>query len=299
MKVIELFSGIGAQTQALKNIGIEHEIVGVSDIDKFAHQSYEAIHGQTKNFGDIMEIDELPEADMWTYSFPCTDISLAGKQEGIKIGTRSGLLYEVERLLKISHRPKYLVLENVPNLVGEKHLPDFDRWLGRLDEFGYNTYWKILNAKDYGVPQNRKRIFAVSILKEHDDGTFEFPQPFEYSTSVHDLLEPPSEVEDYYYKVCPSMIKAIDEKKVKIIDNQNYSQTITTKQARWNNAGMLNDENGLRYLTTKECWRLMGFDDDAFSKAESVVSRLQLYKQAGNSIVVDVLEQIFAALLKK
>ena len=299
MKLIELFSGIGAQTQALKNIEVDHEVVGVSDIDKFAHQSYEAIHGPTKNFGDICEIKELPEADMWTYSFPCQDLSVAGKQAGINEGTRSGLLYEVERLLETSHRPKYLVLENVANLVGEKHLPDFNRWLDRLDEFGYNTYWKIIDARDYGIPQSRRRVFAVSILKEHDKGTFEFPAPFESTLTVHDLLEPSTEVEDYYYKVCPSMVKAINDKKVKLLDNQAHSQTITTKQARWNNAGMLNDSRGLRYLTTKECWRLMGFDDEAHEAASESVSRLQLYKQAGNSIVVDVLEQIFSALLKE
>jgi len=298
IKVIELFSGIGSQTQALKNINVEHEVVCVSDIDKFAHQSYEAIHGKTLNLGDICEIDELPEADLLTYSFPCTDLSVAGKQAGIKVGTRSGLLYEVERLLRISHKPKYLILENVANLVGKKHIDDFNLWLSKLNEFGYNTYWKVMNAKDYGVPQSRNRVFAVSILKEYDDGTFKFPMPFESEKSVHDLLEPPEDVDEYYYNLTPFVFKAIENKKIKVLDNQNHSQTITTKQARWNNAGMVTDDNGLRYLTPKECWRLMGFTDEAYEKAEAISTRSQLYKQAGNSIVVEVLEQIFSALLK-
>lgn len=122
IKVIELFSGIGAQRKALQRLGLEHEIVGVSEIDKYAHQSYEAIFGETDNFGDITKIEKLPYADLWTYSFPCTDISVSGKQLGLN-GTRSGLLYEVERLLNISkdnnEPPKYLLLENVKNLVGK------------------------------------------------------------------------------------------------------------------------------------------------------------------------------------
>lgn len=147
MKVIELFAGIGSQTQALKNIGVEHEVIGISEIDKYAIKSYEAIHGKVNNFGDITKIEKLPYCDLLTYSFPCQDISVAGKQEGIKEGTRSGLLYEVERLLEVSEKPKYLLLENVKNLVGKGHKADFDKWLNRLEEMGYNNYWKVLNGR--------------------------------------------------------------------------------------------------------------------------------------------------------
>src|SRR5574344_2114896 len=143
--IIELFSGIGAQRKALGNINLNHEVVGVSEIDKYAHKSYEAIFGETKNFGDITKIEKLPYADMWTYSFPCTDLSVAGKCLGFN-NTRSGLLYEVERLLNISQQnnelPKYLLLENVKNLVGKKFKAYFDKWLEYLDNLGYNTYWQ-------------------------------------------------------------------------------------------------------------------------------------------------------------
>lgn len=163
--VNELFSGIGSQRQALQRLGVPHRIVGISEIDKYAIQSYNAIFGETRNYGDIMQIEKLDYADLWTYSFPCTDISVAGRQEGIIKGvTRSGLLYEVQRLLEKSKEcnelPKYLLLENVKNLVGKKFKPQFDAWLEYLDALGYNTYWQVLNAKDYGVPQNREREYS-------------------------------------------------------------------------------------------------------------------------------------------
>lgn len=147
MKVIELFAGIGSQTQALKNIGIEHEVIGIAEIDKYAVKSYEAIHGEVNNLGDICKIERLPECDLLTYSFPCQDLSVAGKGAGIKEGTRSGLLLEVERLLEVSDKPKYLLMENVKNLVGKKNKPDFDRWCEKLESMGYTNYWKVLDGR--------------------------------------------------------------------------------------------------------------------------------------------------------
>lgn len=156
----------------------------------------------SRNLGDISKLEHLDYADFWTYSFPCTDISVAGKQEGIKQGqTRSGLLYEVQRLLERANKmlalPKYLMLENVKNLVGKKFKPQFDEWVAWLDELGYNTYWKVLNAKDCGVPQNRERVFAISIRKDIDDGKFEFPQPFDNGVRLKDFLE--DNVDEKYY----------------------------------------------------------------------------------------------------
>ena len=156
----------------------------------------------SRNLGDISKLEHLDYADFWTYSFPCTDISVAGKQEGIKQGqTRSGLLYEVQRLLERANKmlalPKYLMLENVKNLVGKKFKPQFDEWVAWLNELGYNTYWKVLNAKDYGVPQNRERVFAISIRKDIDNGKFEFPQPFDNGVRLKDVLE--DNVDEKYY----------------------------------------------------------------------------------------------------
>ena len=208
LRLIELFAGIGSQTQALKNIGVPHKVVAISEIDKYAIQSYEAIHGKVNNLGDIRAIEALPDADFWTYSFPCQDISVAGKGAGIKEGTRSGLLFEVERLLiraaEDGTLPKYLLLENVKNLVSKKFKADFDRWLSFLSSLGYTNYWQILNAKDYGIPQNRERVFCVSIRGDHTP--FVFPEKQELKLRLRDMID---EVVDEKYYLKESTIRSI------------------------------------------------------------------------------------------
>ena len=201
IKVITLFTGIGAQEAALKRLNIPFEVVGISEIDKHAIQSYEAINGPTFNYGDITKIPMLDYADLWTYSFPCQDLSVAGKQAGISEGTRSGLLLHVERLLEtavlLGNQPKYLLLENVKALVSKKFKPDFDRWLSKLDSLGYNNYWQVLNAKDYGVPQNRERVFVVSIRKDVDIKGYKFPEKIPLTRKLEDVSEPV--VDEKYY----------------------------------------------------------------------------------------------------
>ena len=208
LRLIELFAGIGSQTQALTNIGIAHKVVAISEIDKYAIQSYEAMHGKANNLGDIRKIEELSDADLWTYSFPCQDISVAGKGAGIKEGTRSGLLFEVERLLRVASEkgtlPKYLLLENVKNLVSKKFKADFDKWLDFLAELGYTNYWKVLNAKDYGIPQNRERVFCVSIRGEHKP--FVFPKPKELTIRLRDMID---EMVDERFYLKESTIRSI------------------------------------------------------------------------------------------
>ena len=199
LRLVELFAGIGSQTQALKNIGVPHEVVAISEIDKYAIKSYEAIHGKANNLGDIRQIKSLPAADLWTYSFPCQDISVAGKGAGIKEGTRSGLLFEVERLLNTAAQdgtlPKYLLLENVKNLVSKRFKADFDSWLSFLGQLGYSNYWQVMNAKDYDIPQNRERVFCVSIRGKHEP--FFFPQRRELILRLKDMLD--EEVDERYY----------------------------------------------------------------------------------------------------
>ena len=208
LRLIELFAGIGSQTQALTNIGIAHKVVAISEIDKYAIQSYETMHGIANNLGDIRKIEELSDADLWTYSFPCQDISVAGKGAGIKEGTRSGLLFEVERLLRVASEkgtlPKYLLLENVKNLVSKKFKADFDKWLDFLAELGYTNYWKVLNAKDYGIPQNRERVFCVSIRGEHKP--FVFPKPKELTIRLRDMID---ETVDERFYLKESTIRSI------------------------------------------------------------------------------------------
>ena len=196
LRVFEAFSGYGSQSIALRNLGIEHEVVAISEIDKYAIKAYEAIHGPTLNLGDISKIDvnDIPQHDLFTYSFPCQDLSVAGKQKGLGEGTRSGLLYECEKVIEHC-RPKYLLLENVKNLVGKKFKADFDKWLEYLEGLGYTNYWKVLNAKNYGVPQNRERVFVVSILGEHEP--FEWPTPIPLDKCISDILE--KQVDEKYY----------------------------------------------------------------------------------------------------
>lgn len=200
LTVNELFSGIGSQRKALERLGIPHEVVGIAEIDKYAIQSYEAIFGSTYNYGDISKVEKLNYADLWTYSFPCQDISVAGNQKGISQGTRSGLLFEVQRLLEVAKEegtlPKYLLLENVKNLVGKKFKSQFDSWLFCLDQLGYDNYWQVLNAKNYGIPQNRERVFVVSIRKDLNE-QFEFPQAEELTKRLADILE--DDVDEKYY----------------------------------------------------------------------------------------------------
>ena len=196
LRVFEAFAGYGSQSIALRNLGVEYEVVAISEIDKYAIKAYEAIHGPTNNLGDICKINpsDIPDHDLFTYSFPCQDLSVAGKQAGLGKGTRSGLLYECEKVIE-AKKPKYLLLENVKNLVGKKFKPQFDEWLEYLEGLGYTNYWQVLNAKNYGVPQNRERVFVVSILGEHEP--YEFLKPIPLDKCIADILE--DKVDEKYY----------------------------------------------------------------------------------------------------
>ncbi len=201
LKVVELFSGIGAQAEALKRSGIEHEVLAMCDIDKYSVISYRKLHGWTINLGDIKSVDGLPKVDLWTYSFPCTDISISGQMKGFEKGSNTGssLLWEVERLLKVSKAndtlPRFLLMENVKNIISKRFMPLFQKWIDFLTSLGYKSFYKVLNARDYGVPQNRERCFMLSVLDY--DGDFIFPETQELKTKLNDLLE--VEVEERYF----------------------------------------------------------------------------------------------------
>lgn len=200
LKVLELFSGIGSQHKALTNIGIK-SICTQCDIDKYAIRAYNAIHGETENLGNISLIDESKfvrdQWDLVTYSSPCQDFSFAGLQAGGEkgSGTRSSLLWEVEKVIN-SVRPKYLLMENVKALVSKKFSLCFEKWVETLNSYGYKTYWKVLNAKDFSIPQNRERVFAVSI-RDDINQEFVFPEGHKLQTRLKDVLE--TSVEPKYY----------------------------------------------------------------------------------------------------
>ena len=224
VKILSLFTGIGAFEKALDNLGVEYELVNYSEIDKYASKSYAAIHGvdESLNLGDITKINEkeLPEdIDLLTFGFPCQDISLAGKQKGLLnedgTKTRSGLFFDALRIIEET-QPKVAIAENVKNLVGKKFKDQFEIVLDSLEQAGYNNYWKVLNAKDYGIPQNRERVFIVSIRKDIDNGEFKFPKGFELKLRPKDMLD--DEVDEKYY---------IDNSRVEKILNSKFNQEKT------------------------------------------------------------------------
>lgn len=458
IRLIELFAGIGSQAKALERLGANFEHYRVVEFDKYAIKSYNAIHGTNFETSDITKItaDYLGIEDTWhykyivTYSFPCQDLSLAGKGKGMEkgSGTRSGLLWEVERLLnECKELPQILLMENVPQVHSKKNIEHFNKWITALQQLGYSNYYEDLNAKNYGIPQNRNRCFMVSILGDYE---YSFPKPFELKLKLKDMLqdnpngeynlqkmkkffiehsydmeakgngfrfEPHvktnaevakclttragSRMDDNFvidietnlnkfkfdttnkfiekvgenYYLSEKMIKYIvaDNDKWtgnndKALINKNIASTINTGEGRrrcdasnyissqledeanlkevlriknntkqgyleategdgvdissrmHHHRGMVQKEmiqtldtqstkgvvvkdkintNDLRIrkLTPLECFRLMGFDDEDFEKAAKVNSNTQLYKQAGNSIVVNVLEEIFKQLL--
>lgn len=197
LKVFEAFAGYGSQSMALRNIGVNHEVVGISEIDRYAIRAYKATHGEVTNYGDIQSIEwsDVPDFDLFTYSFPCTDISNAGQQAGFEegSGTRSSLLWECRKAIEEKH-PKYLLMENVKAITSKKFLPGLVKWQEFLSGQGYVNFIDVLNAKDYGVPQNRERCFLVSII---DAAWYQFPEPMELTLKLKDILEP--EVDEKYY----------------------------------------------------------------------------------------------------
>lgn len=205
IRLIELFAGIGSQAKALKNLGVEFEHWKVIEWDRFAVASYNAIHGTDFTTKDISQTHaedlEIKDRERYTYimtySFPCQDISGAGKGKGLDkgSGTRSGLLWEVERILdECKELPQVLLMENVPLLIGKKHIKNFQLWRSKLESLGYSNYVELLNSKDYGIPQNRNRCFMVSILGDY---YYSFPKKQKLNLKLKDMLE--EKVDEKYY----------------------------------------------------------------------------------------------------
>ena len=394
LKVLSLFSGIGAFEKALERERVLFKIMNFCEIDKYASKSYCAIHGVSEqiNLRDVSSVNtaELHDVNLITYGFPCQDISAAGHQKGFfdenGNATRSGLFFAALKIIKDT-KPEYAIAENVKALTSKKFTAEFATVLDSLEQAGYRNYYKVLNAKDFGIPQNRERVFIVSIRKDVDF-KFTFPVGEPLKLRLADVLE--NEVDTKFY--------LSDEQCGRVYDTNGLSTTLNTMQGgnrqpkivceqrsdevfktanliverataaamRGRNPNNPSDRsvgthyeqrlelnrNGtcntlttvqkdnlivepnvsvhplskkrefdgfhtecspcllatdykapkctltnsfrIRKLTPLECWRLMGFGDDDFYKAQNVgISNSQLYKQAGNSIVVNVLQAIF------
>lgn len=379
MKLLSLFSGIGAFEKALTLNSMDYELVNYCEIDKYAAKAYSVIHNVSEdlNLKDVTKIDtsKLKDIDLITYGFPCQDISKAGKQKGFVDDdgnvTRSGLFFEALRII-IDTQPKVAIAENVKALTTKKFADEFGIVLHGLDNAGYNNYWAVLNAKDYGIPQNRERVFIISIRKDIDNGSFSFPMPITLDKRLKDVLEKDVDEKFYLKDTKDFFIKnSLDmERKGNgfrfaphVKDHANIAKTITTRAGgrmddnfimdapsldcdiftfnkenvakvmqignikpsnSWDNPqyGRVYDSNGIspslltmqggnrqpkiieqkqdfriRKLTPLECWRLMGFTDDDCNKVKAAgISNSQLYKMAGNSICVSVLQAIFRQL---
>lgn len=330
LRVFTAFSGYDSQCLALNRLPIDYELVGWSEIDKYAIKAHNCLFPSEadKNFGDISKIDwsQVPLFDLFTYSSPCQDFSQAGLQRGgdAGSGTRSSLLWECERAIAYK-RPRYLLMENVSALVSAKFIKLFHKWLLTLEGYGYKSYSKVLNAKDFGVPQNRERIFVVSIRVDDksawESTQYHFPKEIPLTKRLADVLE--NEVDESYYlsdEKVASLLKETEKQRNKgngfgfsprgtdalataITTREgsrkcdNFVEVIANLQPDNNWQGSVIRQQNIRKLTERECFRLMGVDDsDIDIIMSSHISKTRLYQLAGNSIVVNVLEAIFRKL---
>jgi len=206
IRILELFGGIGACSKALERLGIDYEIADYVEIDKYAVKSFNAIHNTNFEPQDICKWDKDIEVDLIMHGSPCQDFSLSGLNKGgdKDSGTRSSLMYETIRIVE-KLKPKYVIWENVKNLLSKKHIHNFNAYLETMDSLGYANYYQVLNSKNYGIPQHRERIFTISIRKDINK-TFIFPQPQELKLKLKDMLE--DNVDEKYY-LSEKMIKYI------------------------------------------------------------------------------------------
>lgn len=297
LKAIDLFAGIGGIrlgfTQAFQeNI----QFVFSSEIDKFAQQTYYANFNEIPH-GDITKIHEkdIPSHDILLAGFPCQAFSIAGLRKGFE-DTRGTLFFDIARIASY-HKPQVLFLENVKGFLNHDKGKTFKVVKSTLEDLGYQVYAKVLNAKDFGVPQNRERIYIVAFL---DDVYFEFPKPLNKKVSIHSKLEKKVD-EKYYYNNKALFQKIKDE----VVDKntiyqwrrryvrENKSGVCPTLTANMGTGGhnvpIIKDDFGIRKLTPKECANFQGFPEN-FKLAN--ISDGQLYKQCGNSVVVSVIKEI-------
>ena len=309
MTIIELFAGIGTQLHALKEVYPEVQSLGISEIDSKPLKAYTALLGCPHNFGDITKIESLPKADIWTYSFPCTDLSIAGKQKGFS-GEHSSLIYEVYRLLLTSEKPKILLMENVANICNTNFMPKFQDWINSLKELGYTSSWQKIKAHQFGGGTVRERVFMVSVL--NDEKAFKFPSPISISTTIKDFLEPADE--NYKidsYKGPADITAPYYAGAKKLTDYNNGGQgnriysilgqgvTLTAQGGgKAGSSGGLYVRNGDIYkLSPIEMCRVMGWSIEDAHKICAVLTPREVGFCLGNAIDRNVLVHIFKAIV--
>jgi DNA-cytosine methyltransferase len=323
LKVISLFSGYGTQELALNYCGINYRNIANCDILKTANEAYDSLHiTELGNLGDVMKVDEttFPDCDLLTYSFPCQDISLAGNQRGIKKGTRSGLLYEVERIVA-HNKPKYLLMENVKNLVSKNHMSNFQDFIDTLTSIGYGSSWIVLNGADFGCPQNRERVFMMSVLDETHDVVREklyslvkIKRSAITTVPMRPFLESNVDSGLYVsdtYQLTNTKTKTSTCQLVAKRDNIKFDQrrriySIDAASPTLDIVGagslpqIMMDDKRFRSITPREGYRFMGVRDNDIEKLLTTnLSNRHHLALAGNSICVPVMEAIFNQFLQE
>ncbi len=310
LKVISLFSGYGTQELALEYAGINYLNVANCDILKYANEAYDSLHTtEVGNLGDISKVDEttFPTCDLLTYSYPCQDISISGLQRGIKKGTRSGLLFEVERIVEYN-KPKYLLMENVKNLVSKNHITQFNNFIDKLNSLGYGSRWMVLNGADFGCPQNRERVFMFSVLNESSSdvsdkmmGIHNLKQSrvpmrlfIEQNVDSNLFINPPYEINTpKLNSVCKLAARRSDlkyDQARRIYSIDGCSPCLTTSGS----PQIILDDKKIRTLTAREGYRFMGVQDKDIDKLLTTsLTTKQHIALAGNSICVPVMQAIF------
>ncbi len=315
LKVISLFSGYGTQELALDYIGVDYENVANCDILKIANIAYDSLHKTTLgNLGDISTVNEdnYPQCDLMTYSFPCQDISISGVQKGIQKGTRSGLLFEVERILT-KNQPKYLLMENVKNLVSNNHIENFKDHINFLNGIGYGCAWRVFNGADFGCPQNRERVFMISVygmtneevnlkmlnVDKHKKDRIPM-RPFVENDITEDLfiecdITPNEPKKDSVCKLIARRNDVNYDQARRIYSIDGCSPCLTTT-----GSPQIMVNGRIRTITGREAYRFMGVREEDIDKLLSTTLTTKNHVAlAGNSICVPVMSAIFTEFLSE
>lgn len=312
IKILELFGGIGSPRIALRNIGVPVKAIDYVEIDEKAVRSYNAMFKAELEYKTQTVVGYNLKPDILIHGSPCQDFSIAGHQKGADEGseTRSSLMWETIHIIEQmgEWKPKYVIWENVKNVRSKYMVHNHDRYMSEMERLGYTSSYELLDARDFGLPQARQRYFTISFLGNE---VFDFSDLIKTPMGdVWDYIQADEEIDDRYDITCPSMLKQIDPlnfdnaplKTLSVI--KNYAMTISTRQDRCPNSGIIQRKNGKwRLLTELECWRLQGYSDEDFFCALKVNPPKDnrkngaLYKQAGNSIPVPIFESIFRKII--
>lgn len=305
VQILELFGGIGSPRCALRNLNIPTKAIDYVEIDENAVRSYNAMFAEELKYKTQSVVGWNLKPDILIHGSPCQDFSIAGQQKGAEEGseTRSSLMWETIHIIQNmgEWKPKYVIWENVKNVLSKHMIANFNRYQSEMEKLGYSNSYEILDAREFGLPQARERVFTVSVLNG---------EPFDFTDLIRTPMRDISEflldndkVPEVYDVTQPSVYNVIGHtgiKRATVI--KDFAYTITTRQDR-TPAQVIDCGNGrYRYLTELECWRLQGYTDEDYKRARAVQKRvgryrMALYKQAGNSIAVPIFESMFRKIV--